>query len=73
MAKLVLLRLLETRPGAFVSREEVVRAVWPESASEGVSEEAVDGLIKRVRARLREGGRDLIEVRRGQGLRLLPA
>ena len=72
VAQLTLLRLLEARPGAFVSREEVVQAVWPEAESVGVSEEAIDGLIKRVRARLRESGRDPIEVRRGQGLRLQP-
>ncbi|MBS2040480.1 protein kinase [bacterium] len=72
-AQLTLLRLLDARTGSFVNREEVVRTVWPDAAGEGISEEAVDGLIKRVRARLREAGRDLIEVRRGQGLRLLPS
>lgn len=69
-AQLTLLRLLESQAGAFVSREELVTAVWPDSSVEGVSEEAVDGLIKRVRGRLREAGRDPIEVRRGVGLRL---
>lgn len=69
-AQLTLLKLLEQRLGAFVSRDDIVKAVWPEAASEGVSEEAIDGLIKRVRGRLREAGRDPIEVRRGQGLRL---
>ena len=71
LAQLTLLRLLDLRAGAFVGREELIGVVWPEAASEGISEEAVDGLIKRLRARLREAGRDLIEVRRGQGLRLL--
>ena len=69
-AQLVLLKLLESRPGSFVSREELVAAVWPDSSVDGVSEEAVDGLIKRLRGRLREAGRDPIEVRRGMGLRL---
>ncbi len=72
-AQLTLLKLLETRPGVFVTREQVVSGVWPEAELEGVSEEAVDGLIKRLRARLREGGEEQIEVRRGRGLRLLPA
>ncbi len=72
-AQLNLLKLLEARPGVFVSREHVVSAVWPEAELEGVSEEAVDGLIKRLRARLREGGEEQIEVRRGRGLRLLIA
>lgn len=69
-AQMTLLRLLESKTGAFFTREQVVQAVWPECSYEGVSEEAVDGLIKRLRARLREAGRDPIEVRRGQGLRL---
>ncbi|GMU53695.1 MAG: hypothetical protein AMXMBFR33_28410 [Candidatus Xenobia bacterium] len=72
-AQLTLLKLLEARPGVFVSREQVVSGVWPEAELEGVSEEAVDGLIKRLRARLREGGEEQIEVRRGRGLRLLSA
>lgn len=72
-AQLTLLKLLETRPGVFVTREQVVSGVWPEAELEGVSEEAVDGLIKRLRTRLREGGGEQIEVRRGRGLRLLPA
>jgi pSer/pThr/pTyr-binding forkhead associated (FHA) protein len=69
-AQLTLLRLLEKRSRAFVTREEVVEAVWPDASIDGVSEEAVDGLIKRTRARLREAGSDAIEVRRGIGLRL---
>lgn len=69
-AQLTLLKLLEGQQGSFLSRDELVAGVWPDSSVDGVSEEAVDGLIKRVRARLREAGRDLIEVRRGVGLRL---
>lgn len=69
-AQLTLLKLLDSRPGAFVSREEIVCEVWPDAQLEGVSEEAVDGLIKRLRGRLREVGNDPVEVRRGRGLRL---
>jgi pSer/pThr/pTyr-binding forkhead associated (FHA) protein len=71
-AQLTLLKLLEKRSRSFVTREEVVEAVWPDASIDGVSEEAVDGLIKRTRARLREAGSDAIEVRRGIGLRLKP-
>lgn len=70
-AQLVLLKLLDSRPGVFVTREEIVLAVWPDAQLEGVSEEAIDGLIKRLRGRLREAGGDPIEVRRGRGLRLM--
>lgn len=70
-AQLVLLKLLDGKPGVFVTREEIVSAVWPDAQIEGVSEEAIDGLIKRLRGRLREAGQDPIEVRRGRGLRLV--
>lgn len=67
--QLLLLRHLEEKRGAFVSREEIVGVIWPD-VTDGVSEEAIDGLIKRLRGRLRETARDPIEVRRGVGLRL---
>lgn len=70
-AQLVLLKLLDARAGVFVTRDEIVAAVWPDAQYEGVSEEAIDGLIKRLRGRLREAGEDPIEVRRGRGLRLI--
>lgn len=67
-----LLKLLYASPGQAISRAQIIAAVWPEVEPEGVSEEAVDGLIKRLRARLREvqPDRDYIEVVRGYGLRL---
>jgi hypothetical protein len=54
-----------------LSAAQLVLAVWPDAQLEGVSEEAIDGLIKRLRGRLREAGQDPIEVRRGRGLRLV--
>jgi len=47
--------------------------VWPDVEPSGVSGEAVDGLFKRLRARLRETqpAREYIEVLRGHGVRLV--
>lgn len=74
------LRLLELlvqaqlqAPGQVVTRAQIIRAVWPADDPAGISEEAVDGLIKRLRARLRQAqpARETLEVLRGHGLRLL--
>ncbi len=71
-AQFALLSLLYERIGQVVSRDEIVRSVWPDADPTGVSEEAIDGLIKRLRSRLRatQPEREYIEVLRGQGLRL---
>jgi len=71
-AQYSLLSLLQRREGSFFSRDEVCAALWPDQCRDGVSEEALDALIKRVRSRLREiGGEACLEVRRGRGLRLV--
>ncbi|MBI3740695.1 MAG: winged helix-turn-helix domain-containing protein, partial [Chloroflexi bacterium] len=51
---------------------EIIAAVWPGVDAGGISEEAIDALIKRLRARLRESGaqQEYIQVLRGQGVRL---
>jgi len=71
-AQFTLLGLLYQRAGQIVSRADIIALVWPEADPAGVSEEAVDGLIKRLRARLRETlpAPEYIEVLRGHGLRL---
>lgn len=72
-AQFKLLKLLYDNLGRVVTRAQLIAGVWPEADPTGVSEEAVDGLIKRLRARLREAaGSDYLEVLRGQGLRLNP-
>jgi hypothetical protein len=73
-SQLALLERLNRSAGQVISRNEVIAAVWPEANPEGVSDEAVDGLIKRLRARLRQAQpeREVIEVLRGQGVRILP-
>jgi DNA-binding response OmpR family regulator len=72
-AQLTLLGLLYRSAGQVVSRAQIVAAVWPDSNPAGVGEEAVDGLIKRLRARLRaaQPDREYLEVLRGHGLRLV--
>jgi DNA-binding response OmpR family regulator len=67
-----LLAHLYEKAGKLCSREEIIRRVWPEVQVAGVSEEAVDSLVHRVRERLRAAGasKELIVTVRGQGFRL---
>lgn len=68
-AQFKLLQLLVSRLDQLCSRAEIVAAVWP-AAADGVSDEAIDALIKRVRARLAEvpGGQRYLTTLRGRGL-----
>lgn len=62
-----LLRVLFEAEGALVAREQIVPAVWPEDLAEGVSEDALDALVKRTRMRLNQADPDheyIITVRR---------
>lgn len=68
-AQFTLLQLLVGRIEQLCSRAEIVAAVWP-AVADGVSDEAVDALIKRLRARLGEapGGQRYLSTLRGRGL-----
>jgi hypothetical protein len=58
--------------GSVVTREQIIEAVWPEAASDGVSEQAIDALVRRLRERIEECDaefRYIITVR-GHGFRL---
>lgn len=68
-AQFKLLELLVARIDQLCSRAEIVAAVWP-AAADGVSDEAIDALIKRVRARLAEAprGQRYLTTLRGRGL-----
>jgi len=71
-AQFALLSLLHSRANQVVGREEIVNAVWGEKAAEGVSEEALDALVRRLRRRLSQVDPDhayIITVR-GHGFRL---
>ena len=68
-------RLLETlwdSGGGVVTREQIVDIVWPEASGEGVSEQAIDALVRRLRERLAETDKDFryIVTVRGHGFRL---
>lgn len=67
-----LLELLYDGGGAVRTREEVVEYVWPDAASDGVSEQAIDALVRRLRDRLNEVDPDhqYIVTVRGHGFRL---
>jgi beta-N-acetylhexosaminidase len=67
-----LLSYLYERAGKVVPREELVLYVWPDAHAEGVSEEALDALVRRVRERIVQAGgeRSYIATLRGQGFRL---
>ena len=69
-----LLALLHERAGRVCSRDEIVEAVWALEDREGVSEQAIDALVRRLRDRLSEfdaDGQYVVTVR-GHGLRLDP-
>jgi len=67
-----LLAFLHQNAGRVCTKDEVVSGVWPDMEAAGVSEEAIDSLVHRVRERLRQAGagRQFIVTVRGQGYRL---
>jgi len=72
LAQYRLLELLYDRDGRVCSRDEIVEAVWPEAAEEGVSDQAIDALVRRLRERIGEmdTGHQYIVTVRGHGFRL---
>lgn len=67
-----LLELLSDNPGRVVSRAELVQVVWGKEDAVGISEQALDALVRRLRDRLasiNSTHQFLITVR-GHGLRL---
>jgi two-component system response regulator MprA len=66
-----MLAAIAARPGEVVRRRAVVAAAWPDGAI--VSENTVDSLMRRVRAKLDDVGAGVvIETVRGVGYRLVP-
>lgn len=67
-----LLELLYDGDGRVCTREEVINSVWPDAVGEGVSEQAIDALVRRLRDRLNENAPDLqfVVTVRGHGFRL---
>jgi hypothetical protein len=69
-----LLELLYEPVGQVRSRDEIIGSVWAEAERDGVSEQAIDALVRRLRERLSEvepDGLYVITVR-GHGFRLDP-
>ena len=70
-----LLELLSQQVGRVCSRDEIVGWVWSEAEAEGVTEQAIDALVRRLRDRLAEAdpaGEYVVTVR-GHGFRLDPS
>jgi DNA-binding response OmpR family regulator len=65
-----LLELLWANVGKVVSREVVVEAVWPGEQVNGISEEAIDAMVRRLRERLGGEGQQRIATLRGHGFRV---
>lgn len=67
-----LLEALWDAGGGVITREHVVNAVWPEASGEGVSEQAIDALVRRLRERIAETDEEFryIVTVRGHGFRL---
>ncbi|MEA3459811.1 MAG: FHA domain-containing protein [Chloroflexota bacterium] len=72
LAQYRLLELLYRRPGQVCSRDEIAEAVWGEEAKEGVSDQAIDALVRRLRTRIAEADshHQYVVTVRGHGFRL---
>jgi len=72
VAQYTLLELLYRNAGNVVSRDKVVETVWSEEEADGVSEQAIDALARRLRERIAEidPNNKLFETVRGYGFRL---
>lgn len=72
VAQFRLLELLYDRQGRLVSRNELIEHVWSDDQAIGVSEQALDALIRRLRDRLAalDPTHNYIVTVRGHGLRL---
>jgi pSer/pThr/pTyr-binding forkhead associated (FHA) protein len=68
----ILVETLFENPNVVVSREELIARIWSNEQSEGVSDQALDALIRRLRERLYKLDPDFeyILTVRGHGLRL---
>jgi DNA-binding winged helix-turn-helix (wHTH) protein len=72
VAQFTMLELLYLRDGLVVQREELVKAIWGEEEAYGVSDQALDALVRRLRDRLAEVDKshEYVVTVRGHGIRL---
>lgn len=70
--QLALLQLLVDHEGEVVSRITIVDEVWADVAAEGVSDDAVSALLRRLKSRLRDASAttEWIEIVKSRGVRL---
>ncbi len=63
---------LVEQPGKVYSRAEIIEAVWPGESAEGITDDAIDALVRRLRQRLAEyePEHNFIVTVRGYGFRL---
>ena len=66
------LTTLAEQPGKVYSRYEIIQAAWPQDNPDGVSDDAVDAMIRRLRTRLAkiDPTREYIITVRGYGFKL---
>ena len=67
-----MLSMLADQPGKVYSRGEVIEAAWPGEAADGVTDDAIDALVRRLRQRLAEVDpeHNFVVTVRGYGFRL---
>lgn len=71
LAQFRLLSMLYQAGGAVCTRDDVIDTVWPDTAGIGVSEQAIDALVRRLRDRLdKMDEHEYIITIRGHGFRL---
>jgi hypothetical protein len=71
LAQFRLLQMLYDADGAVCGRDDIIEAVWPGTGGLGVSEQAIDALVRRLRDRLAElDDHNYIVTVRGHGFRL---
>ncbi|MEM9775029.1 MAG: FHA domain-containing protein [Chloroflexota bacterium] len=71
LAQFRLLKLLFDADGSVVDRDSIINTVWPDTDGIGVSEQAIDALMRRLRDRLaEEDDYNFIVTVRGHGFRL---
>ena len=65
---------LAEHPGKVYSRAEIVEAAWPDDVPQGITDDAIDALVRRLRQRLAEiePEQNFIVTVRGYGFRLEP-
>lgn len=67
-----LLQVLYEQPGKVVERQALINGIWGDEGAFGVSEQALDALIRRLRERLKaiDNSHEYLLTVRGHGLRL---